>query len=345
MHIGMVRALLLAVPLAFASHANACSTFLLDTGEELVFGQNYDWLVPDGMLFVNKRDVQKFSDAQKNPATWTSRYASITANQYGREMPTGGMNEVGLTIGLMWLADTRYESPDDRHDISNLMWIQYQLDNHATVREVLDSKARLRITAHAAVLHYLIADASGDAAVVEVLDGKIVEHHGDELPFPALTNTIYAQSLQQFEAGAPRSESTRRFSQLCTALSTATADDSTSAVPRAFSMLSDVARNDNVWRIVYDIDEGKIHLRTTANPELRTVAFKDFDLDCTDPVRMVGIDSGRGNIASLFQAYTTERNLQLLQTSVRKSEPRLGEVSPQLLQMIARLPEMFTCTK
>jgi choloylglycine hydrolase len=28
--------------------------------------------------------------------SWISKYGSITFNQYGREFPTGGMNEKGL---------------------------------------------------------------------------------------------------------------------------------------------------------------------------------------------------------------------------------------------------------
>ena len=36
--------------------------------------------------------------AKGTPASWVSKYGSVTFNQYGRELPTGGMNEAGLVV-------------------------------------------------------------------------------------------------------------------------------------------------------------------------------------------------------------------------------------------------------
>jgi penicillin V acylase-like amidase (Ntn superfamily) len=49
-------------------------------------------------------------------------------------------------------------------------------------------------------LHYLFADASGDAAVIEFLDGKLVIYRGETLPVRALANSTYADSIAAFEA-------------------------------------------------------------------------------------------------------------------------------------------------
>ena len=67
------------------------------------------------------------------PFTWTSRFGSLTFNQYGREFPSGGINEKGLVVELMWLDDTRYPAPDGRGELPTLQWIQYQLDTAANV--------------------------------------------------------------------------------------------------------------------------------------------------------------------------------------------------------------------
>jgi len=66
----------------------------------VLFGRNYDWNFGDGLIFVNKRGVAKTSSGSEspNPAKWISRYGSVTFNQYGRENPTGGMNEAGLVV-------------------------------------------------------------------------------------------------------------------------------------------------------------------------------------------------------------------------------------------------------
>ena len=78
---------------------------------------------------------------QEKPASWVSRYGSVTFNQYGREFPNGGMNEAGLVVELMWLDDTTYPATDGRPALDCLEWIQYQLDTAATLS---DHRLRLR---------------------------------------------------------------------------------------------------------------------------------------------------------------------------------------------------------
>lgn len=72
----------------------------------MVFGKNYDWHLEFGYLMINKRNVTKTAmqtgTAIDSPAAWTSRYGSVTFNQYGRESPMGGMNEAGLAQDL-WI--------------------------------------------------------------------------------------------------------------------------------------------------------------------------------------------------------------------------------------------------
>ena len=43
-----------------------CTTFCLDHGEQIVFGRNYDWMVEDGLVIINKRGVKKNSTYQEN---------------------------------------------------------------------------------------------------------------------------------------------------------------------------------------------------------------------------------------------------------------------------------------
>jgi len=73
--------------------SRACTTFCYQDGGALVFGKNYDWNVEDGLVVVNKRGVVKTAMIERGPATWTSKYGSVTFNQYGREFPSGGINE------------------------------------------------------------------------------------------------------------------------------------------------------------------------------------------------------------------------------------------------------------
>ena len=104
----MSRRWAVMILLAFlAVDARPCTTFCMSVDDHVVFGANYDWDVRNGLIMVNKRSVSRESLTQR-PAYWTSQYASITFNQYGRGFPTGGMNEVGLVVALMDLDTTEY---------------------------------------------------------------------------------------------------------------------------------------------------------------------------------------------------------------------------------------------
>ena len=152
----------------FTVQTLACTTFCLKNNGEVLFGKNYDWMIGDGMVFVNKRGVEKsaMTTGGEAPARWISKYGNVTFNQYGKDNPSGGMNEAGLVIELMWLEDTQYPKPDSRPVIGVLEWIQYQLDISGNVREVIKNTEAVRI-ASSVKLHYLVNDKAGNSATVE----------------------------------------------------------------------------------------------------------------------------------------------------------------------------------
>src|SRR5437868_6250551 len=125
----------------------ACTTFFINKNGQLLFGRNYDWVSDAGIVCTNLKGLAKTSMKRSEGTTisWTSLYGSITFNQYGKEFPTGGMNEKGLVVELMWLDETKYPDPDKRPAVGVLQWIQYQLDNCATVDEVIETDKILRI--------------------------------------------------------------------------------------------------------------------------------------------------------------------------------------------------------
>ena len=125
----------------------ACTTFCLLSKGEVLFGRNYDWDIGDALIFVNKRGVAKTATIgdSDNSAKWVSKYGSVTFNQYGRENPTGGMNEMGLVVEQMWLDETEYPKADSRPTVGTQEWTQYLLDNSATTAEALKNAEGVRI--------------------------------------------------------------------------------------------------------------------------------------------------------------------------------------------------------
>ena len=346
---------LVAVMLTLASAfvwAEACSTFFIRGGSPPVFGKNYDWNVDVGLVVVNKRGVSKVAMSGKKPASWISKFGSVTFNQYGRELPSGGMNEAGLVVELMWLDDTEYPEPDSRGGLGNMQWIQYQLDNSATVDEVIESDGWIRIQpGGAAKIHYLVADADGGCATIEFIDEKLVAHTGDDLPWCVLTNNTYTSSvdyLGRFEGFGGEhgvvvdGSSLDRFVGAADMI--ARYDGEQGSVDFAFDILSRVAQGEYTkWSIVYDLEGSKIYFRTQANREVRSIDMSRCYFDCRTPVLVFDVNSGAaGDVTDEFVPYTYEQNLGVIKDAFRNTS-FLKTIPRETLERLARYPARQEC--
>ncbi|MGC2236737.1 MAG: linear amide C-N hydrolase [Pyrinomonadaceae bacterium] len=338
----------------FVSEAFACTTFCLKSKSEVLFGRNYDWMIGDGLVFVNKRGVSKTSTQKENPAGWVSVYGSLTFNQYGRETPMGGMNEAGLVIELMWLDGTKYPAKDARPALDVLEWIQYQLDISATTEEVLKNIENVRIEDRTP-LHYLVNDKTGNSATIEFLDGKLVARTGDTLPVSTLANDTYDKSLSYAKATqalggsqeVPQTaNSLDRFTRA--ALKTKEFEKAgkteKEAVAYAFDILSNVAQRPGTqWSIVYDQKRGKVYFRTLQSASIKSVDLKSFDYACGSVVKMLDINSKEtGDVTSKFIDYTRAANRDLIERSFGGTD-FLKNTPAETKNHLAEYPESFAC--
>jgi penicillin V acylase-like amidase (Ntn superfamily) len=333
----------------------SCTTFLLSQDGQYVFGRNYDWVTGSGLVATNLRGIQKFSftESGKN-LKWVSRYGSITFNQYGKEFPTGGMNEKGLVVELMWLDGSVYPKPDHRPGLGVLQWIQFQLDNSATIDEVVATDELVRIDEDGNTpLHYLIADSTGKAAAIEFLNGKMVVHSGDGLPYAVLTNTRYDYSLEAVKdvnTGNLRSpsgiqdNSLERFAHACSMVRKLGNAGKVTLVDYAFNILNKVSQGDfTKWSIVYDISKRKIHFRTEENTRIRIVDFKSFDFDCTSLSKVIDINGhASGNIAQLFETFNSKLNREIIEKSIAESSSRVP-IPDAIKEKLVKFPERLQC--
>jgi choloylglycine hydrolase len=350
----------LVIAAVLASPAEACTTFCIGDSTATLFGKNYDYSFDDGFVIVNQRGVAKVSFSEEQPARWVSRFGSVTFNQYGRELPSGGMNERGLVVELMWLDGTQYPAPDDRAVLPALQWIQYQLDNHETVDEVVASDADVRIDGTtSATIHFLVADGAGNVAAIEFLDGALAVHRGADLPLRALTNNTYEESLAYARSLAPGAPpSTSSLDRFALAARNAAwpgrdrpgddraASSSPATVERAFSILSDVAQGEfTCWSIVYDIAGRVVHFRTRRHEPVRSIALAGLDYRCGTPV--LGIDVHRnlsGRIEHALEPYSLEKNRALIEGSFAKTDFLRG-VPAETITELAKAPERMVCER
>jgi choloylglycine hydrolase len=172
--------------------AKACSRIFLNRkGCDMVTGRTFDLYMEDKpvLVYLPAGTVHPGS-AKENRAGWTSKYASIGVRSFNAGIGDG-MNEKGLAAHLLYLDGSKYEPKDARPILNNIAWVEYVLDNYATVEEALKGLAKVRVAPSLAggrewPLHLAIEDAKGDSAVIEYVDGKLSLHHGKE--FTVMTN-------------------------------------------------------------------------------------------------------------------------------------------------------------
>jgi penicillin V acylase-like amidase (Ntn superfamily) len=331
-NLGLMKKILIIFFIIIVHEGNACTTFFINKNGQMIFGRNYDWITGAGMVCTNLRGLQKTSMKMGDGTTisWVSTYGSITFNQYGKEFPTGGMNEKGLVVELMWLDETKYPEPDKRPAIGVLQWIQYQLDCSATIDEIIATDSKLRITSKdGAPLHYLVADANGNVATIEFLNGKMTVHKGKDLPFPVLTNNTYQQSVQKTNGSNDKYYSDNSIDRFANACSMVKQFQSTNInepiVDYGFKILEKVTQpNWTKWSIVYDITNKKIYFKTADYTDLKNLSFSSFDLSCASSAKAFNMNQqGKDNIDSKFKTFTIDEAKPILETAIHESKSQV----------------------
>jgi penicillin V acylase-like amidase (Ntn superfamily) len=349
-------AILVSIALLWAAAATACTTFVLRDGDRAVFGKNLDWFADPGLVMVNQRGLAKEAMAQPDaePLRWVSEYGSVTFNQAGRELPMGGMNEAGLVVESMWLDTTEYPEPDGRSRLVEAQWAQYQLDNHATVEEVIAGDSLVTISHGSVPLHFLILDGAGDIAVVEFLKGKMVSYAGDNVPFEVLTNSNYRESAGCFMRGGLTGGNTslQRFVDATAMTRAFEGGKGDAIIDYSFHILEEVAAEVTPvhftrWSIVYDFAGGRIYFRTHDSPSVKYIDTGDLDFACGS--RRVAIDihtKGPGRVNERMVDYTAELNRELvLETfKIYRAHDFLDLSTADLIDLYS-YPEGFICTE
>jgi hypothetical protein len=342
---------------ASARPVGACTTSLLQRGDEVVVAKSYDYPIGDGLIIVNPRGVAKHTMAGRGGRTslsWVSRFGSVTFNQYGRELPAGGMNEAGLVVEVMWLDETRYEAPDGRPALPELQWLQYQLDTRESVVDLLAHANELRVTSQLARVHFLACDRAADCAAIEFVDGAMVVTTGAAMPWKVLTNNTYADS-RAFVDRLDRSDDRRlspgpgsleRFHRAAALSRVAAARDSgkPGLVDDAFALLDSVSQGSgSVWNIVYDPRRLAIRYRTYSQPRIKTIKLAELALECSAGARALDVNAERwGRVAASFAPYSQSINRSLLERVARSNVIHLPAGA---VEYLATFPEGFRCAR
>lgn len=167
--------------------AEACSrvTYTTTSGN-VVTGRTMDWESKDvPSLNITKRGTINVSSAKINPVKWTSKYGTV--NIKSGISTNSGINEKGLEGDVLWLGESDYGSiKDGEYGIAVTEYLQYMLDNFATVDEVVDfvksNTIRPVVSPRdyakklAIQLHYIFTDKTGNNVIIEYLNGEVSVH-------------------------------------------------------------------------------------------------------------------------------------------------------------------------
>lgn len=292
-----------------ASVAIACSTVVLGEGENSIVAYSYDIAGTGvGLVVANPSGIQRTSIMDGDPAQWTARYNNITFNQLGPGMPTAGMNAAGLIVTLMWNNDVAYPQDGLSNVVNELEFIQRLLDLAGSVEEALLVMEDVRIQGLIPI-HFLLSDASGDAAVVAPNGQSYVVHAGDALSVPALTNTSYAElvvGLEGYEGfggsrALPEHDAATARGSLDRFAAAADAWRSSEPAPggnEAFVALGRVENEQTRWQIVFDPNAAKIEFQVPGAVSRYEFDMAILDFQCAHYPNALAIESLEGEAAS-----------------------------------------------
>jgi choloylglycine hydrolase len=178
--------------------AHACSRVLWTSPDSQVFvGRTQDWTERAGSAFrVYPRGIERVGAVAQNPHKWTTKYGSLVLSAY--DIGTHeGVNEQGLAGHALYLAgeEVSFGTRDSRRPgIGVMQWVQYYLDNFATVAEAVEAQKNFAFQVEPLILpngfptlvHLSLSDKSGDSAVIEYIGGKAKVYH--DRRFTVMTN-------------------------------------------------------------------------------------------------------------------------------------------------------------
>lgn len=171
-------------------------------------------------------------------------------------LPFDGMNERGLAIGMAAVPEGEMVPDPDKKTIDQLAVMREVLDHAATVDEAVDILSRYNIDMSYIPLHYLIATAAGDSALVEFYQGEMVVFRNEE-PWQVATNFLVASTNGDTQGECWRYDRiTQRLQETGGRL----------AIPDALALLAGVAQKDpqgqasTQWSVVYDMTGGAVSI-------------------------------------------------------------------------------------
>lgn len=276
-----------------------CTSFqvLKADGDGYWYGRNYDFY-KNPTLVITSRPKNGYASIStcdlahiglgldKLPDKFVNKVFCLAAIY----APMDGINEKGLCTSIMALPKQPSQQDTEKHDVGTSILMRLFLDRCATVQEALDLAEQFDIRHDAKAgsgYHYMVADASGDCAVIEFdkEDGwkTMVVRKSADSTYMHVTNHLLSPKYYTTEpdvaVGNPHSKSWWRYETVADymvshngRLTFEEAQECLAKVHWVDLVWEDGTIEDTQWSNVYDQQEISLGIRHWNNYE-NTVKF------------------------------------------------------------------------
>jgi hypothetical protein len=247
-------------PIAPSDSAWGCTCFAAyGNPADPHFGRNFDWRdciplllftnPPNGYASVSIVDLEYLGYNRANlPDGGGDKTALLQTPWY----PFDGMNEKGVTVGMMAVPTAQAPYDPKKISLGELGTIRLILDFASSTDEAIALLGQYNHRVEDPPVHYLIADAGGHSAVIEYINGTMSVLKNSE-PWHVSTNFIITGS------GAPAVAPCWRYN---TAYSELKSVSGVITSEGAMGLLSKVSQSSTIWSVVYGIKAGTVHVAT-----------------------------------------------------------------------------------
>ncbi|PZD93191.1 hypothetical protein DNH61_24410 [Paenibacillus sambharensis] len=313
-------------------------------------GKNQDVPYDGAYFFTNPKGLMKSAMIMPPdlPMEWVSKYGSLTVSQIGKELPHGGMNEAGLVVEQTTLWPSTYPQDQNKPAIGELQWIQLMLDTCASVEEVIDTAASVRIVNPTSRLHYMVCDRTGRNAIVEFMQETPTIYQGETLSVPVMTNTSYPAAVQYLDNGDGQwlmdldqydRDSMERFIRAAAYLEKPSAE-----IGFALDLLKAAAREDTAFSLIYDMKNLEVHYTSKRHPDLKKTSLQEMDFSSASPIVINLQQSGE----CLPEPYSPALNRSIVESFFRSPELTAAfgwNITDNMISYIAFTPDTYEFTE
>jgi hypothetical protein len=237
-----------------------CSLFAaLGDPQSRLYGRNFDWeFSPALLLFASPSDgyasvamvnlgflgfsPDRAKGLDQSPLSERKRLLDAA------NLPIDGMNAKGLAVGMAAVPPGNMQPDPNKEAIGSLMVIREMLDHAATVAEAVKILSSYNVDmAGGPPVHYLIADVSGQASLVEFYQGEMIVSPNNT-PWHLATNFLVASTNGKPEGQCWRYDAIQK---------SLNASSGKLSPDQSLKLLDQVHQDSTQWSVSYNLSTGE----------------------------------------------------------------------------------------